>query len=988
MRARLSVRVLWILAGACAGLLVGFALLAAVAGRIDVNPQVAAACGGALGALATGIGPRVAPSGTKRCRRRALAAAVGAAAFLLVARPFQLSPLRWELVGSAEAGKSPRPASHASEWGSIRRQVFGLHAAELPDDVRQPWRHRLEANTHYLCALGHATLHMEATLPRDALIDPATGLRRGDANGVTARIDALLDDRWTTVATAELDSTIAEWKPLVGVLPQGTQRAALVLDARGSLLHDAVSVAMEAPRARTAFGVSLAPLLRLGEFLAAWLALFLGSLFLERAFVALSRHSRVPVLHLARTGGRASWRVRAAVLAFVLGTPLAFAVPVAPWLEALVTPVVLDWSAPEGAGLKVRFGAAPEDVLPAIRIDDRTWRADLPPRPSYRLALEPLNANGQSESLPREVRLLDSRTGRVFASALADSFEPVTMDEAAQRTDPPAVPRFECALEFTPARSSNGEHLFFLWLGGVVILSALLALGTLLVRNATTREASLSVERRGTRPILLAGVAAAVVACTCVLATPPRMTEDSYLYLAKGVILAERGTVDTGIDGLEAVRTPGYPGWLSATIKLAGLDVDGITLAQALLLVGALVFVALSLRGVIRTRWLVAGVLLGVLSPTQQHFARDLMSETVFVSLCLVALGCHFFAHASSRSRRMWWLGAAAVATAAAMLTRVNAVALLAIPAALWLSSAAALWRSQSSRTAAAKLIARASWPYASIALVVASTITLWSLRNQRTCGYFGVSSMVALSDMQGEVQTGMLDPRVLERRGFYPDYVRTKVTRNGEWSSWFIHDALYRRAVAAGVPEREQVRHVELQFADMVAESNAALPIAGRLVKFVRATWWNFQFAPSRDFVQSQVLEDFRQWGSVAPAEYARTMQATLLRDAGVQLEVREPDLGTLGELLLKPREWYAHVDCPLLLLGFAAACWMLARGRPALAAPFLFVLANFALLSYLRQQEWRYMGVMDVFLVLQLVIALGYVGPAAGKQDRLASR
>ena len=40
---------------------------------------------------------------------------------------------------------------------------------------------------------------------------------------------------------------------------------------------------------------------------------------------------------------------------------------------------------------------APEDVLPAIRIDDRTWRADLPPRPSYRLALEMLNANGQSE---------------------------------------------------------------------------------------------------------------------------------------------------------------------------------------------------------------------------------------------------------------------------------------------------------------------------------------------------------------------------------------------------------------------------------------------------------------------------------------------------------------------------------------------------------------------------------------------------------------
>jgi len=57
-------------------------------------------------------------------------------------------------------------------------------------------------------------------------------------------------------------------------------------------------------------------------------------------------------------------------------------------------------------------------------------------------------------------------------------------------------------------------------------------------------------------------------------------------------------------------------------------------------------------------------------------------------------------------------------------------------------------------------------------------------------------------------------------------------------------------------------------------------------------------------------------------------------------------------------------------------------------LAAPFFFVLANFALLSYLRQQEFRYMGVMDVFLMLQIAIALGHVASERGKQARLTSR
>lgn len=932
------------------------------------------------------------PRALRRTLQRIAGAAVVAAVFLLVARPFQLSQLRWTLAECSEAGVAPRPYTHLHQWGETRTQIFDLHASLQPADTSQPWRHRIEADTRYVCALGPATVRVDTALPDWAAVDPATGMPRPGFDGVTCRLQARVGESWETLTSSELEPATNAWRSMSATLPRGTERVAISLDARASQDHETVFLAQFAPQARTLLGISLTPLLRLGEFLAAWLALFALGTLLEHLLARIRRWTRVPALRLGPDGAALPRAVRALGLVALIAAPLALAIPVAPWLEALVTPALIRWDAPEGAPLEVRFGPAAQDRVPAVRIDASTWRADLPPRPSYRIALELPVAFGERAELPSELRLIDTRSGLEFATANVAEFRRLdqSAEEAAGTAAAPPEPtlRLVCEQEFTTAQLSLGARIFFLWVGGVIVLATLASLLLLVRRRATTVHRDTLRELPSARPILLAGLVALAIACACHFATPPRMTEDSFFYLCKGQAFAERGTLDTGVDGLEAVRTPGYPGWLALAIKLVGLDVDAITLTQVLLYVSALVFVALSLRGAVRTRWLVAGVLLGALSPTQQHFMRDLMSECVFVSLCLVTLGCHFFARSSSRGRAAWWLVASALATTGAVLTRVNAVALLAVPAVLWVSSAFALWRSRSTAPEVARGIARASVPLVGIASFAALTMLVWSYRNYQTCGYFGVSSMVKLSDMQGEIQTGMLDPRVLERRGFYPDYVRTKVARNGEWSSWFIQETLYQRAFESGVPERERIRHIEDEFGRMVAESNAALPPAARLVKFVRATWWNVQFAPSRYFLQSQVLEDFSEWGYVSAADYAREMRDTLRRDTGLPIVVRDPQVGSFGEFLLGLRTWYAHVDFPLLLLAFAAACWMIARGRPSLAAPFCFVLANFALLSYLRQQEWRYMGVMDVFLMLQLVIALGYVAPAAETRTRPASR
>ncbi|MFM7296382.1 MAG: hypothetical protein ACKO4Q_04070, partial [Planctomycetota bacterium] len=639
-------RLLGCIVGAFAGALAGFAVAAAVATSPLLSPSLTAAIGALLVALLGWRGAacleRMSARETQRARTRVLGAGLAALVFLLVARPFQLSPLDWVVTQSAEQGLRARPMLRIEEWGQVRTRVLELHASEQPTDATQPWRHRLEADTRYLCALGPATLRIDATLPEGAVTDPATGTRRTDANGVTCRLEALVDGEWSTLATAELDVTIAEWKSLVADLPQGTTRAALSLDARGSLFYDAVTVAMLDGSASGPLGLPLALVARLGEFLAAWIALFLAALALERFFTWCSRRARVPLLAANPQATRLPGAARALVVAVVLVAPLAIAIPVAPWLEALVTPVLITWDAPEGTPVDVRFGPDAQDRIPAVRIDGTTWRADLPPRPTYRIALELPAELGERDNLPREVRLLDHRTGGVFATSSIESFRR-TSQAAADAT--PARLRLESDQELSPARQSHAQHVFFLWLGGTVALSVLAIAVSLLRRHSTTIGLRIRGPRPDARPILLAGLVAAAIAVPCVLATPPRMTEDSYLYLGKGHFLAKYGTVDSGWNGVEAVRTPGYPGWLAATIKLVGLDIDAITVAQALFFVGALVFLALSLRGAVRTRWLVGGVLLGALSPTQQHFMRDLMSECVFVSLCLVTLGCLLHAH-------------------------------------------------------------------------------------------------------------------------------------------------------------------------------------------------------------------------------------------------------------------------------------------------------------------------------------------------------
>jgi hypothetical protein len=82
---------------------------------------------------------------------------------------------------------------------------------------------------------------------------------------------------------------------------------------------------------------------------------------------------------------------------------------VAPWLEAATTPIVIDWPAPAGSAIDVWFGDDPADRVPAVRLDETRFGAELPPRPAYRSSLEFRPVGTTNPPTPAGVFLIDPR---------------------------------------------------------------------------------------------------------------------------------------------------------------------------------------------------------------------------------------------------------------------------------------------------------------------------------------------------------------------------------------------------------------------------------------------------------------------------------------------------------------------------------------------------------------------------------------------------
>jgi hypothetical protein len=990
--ARLATRIAVALAGCVAGAAVTLPVHEAwpglaPGGSFAVLAAIVALASGAL-ALAWFERAKRDPA---RARRRLALAALVAGAIVLIFRPFQELPLDWRITGNREHGKPLRLKFEAETWGISPPHVAAFHASSDPNNPKLPFRHRVEADARPITAFGPARLRFRATQPPNAIIDPATNQRRPEINGVTGFVQALdpgHGNSWVPLGRLELEPTSYHWSEVDVDLPQGSKRVALSWDSRGDATRDYVLVAFEPPRAAPVLGVSRASLLRLGEFVLLTIAASLAGIAIRFILEAIGRLATYPEVRIAPT----RFRVRpglAVAVAVILIAPLGIAIPVAPWLEAATTPVIINWQAPGGSTLDVGFGEGPDDHVPAVRLDENRFGAEIPPRPTYRIVLQLRSESASLPPPPGDVSLIDPRSRAAAVTIKPGELKLIgeagTQNAAESRPRVSIVRTVTYPHDVSVGTRSRWSKIGAVWLGGAAALALAFASLVFLSRRATTRDEPVGPVPGPVLPLAISAAVVLAVAVVWTLSRPAMASDDTINYLWKGEALATAGTTESGLDGGELTRTPGFPAFLGVVLKFFGRSYTAIAVAQGVLHACALFFAALSLRKFVRTPWLVAGILVGGTFLPHLYFASMMISESTFTSFSLVALGCFWFARgAATPVRHAAWMAGFAVAASVAAFTRLVGVALLAVPAITWLSGTIALWKAGPAPRVANVL--RHTAPYAFALVIVLASILAWCLRNHAARGYFGFAAMVSLSNLQGEVHAGMLDPRVFVQRGLYERYVRERDVEHYMWSVWKIFGPVFEKAEADVRAGGSLTTRAEEIYEEMYRASNAPLPLPARLVKFIRSAWWNLGLSSEHDYVGALKVANDEYWRWTMTFEDARHKQLEVDGITGIPMHVTSRPVSRITEGFQWIGPWYSRIHAVLLLAAIGCGLLVLWAGNHGLAAPIAFVAANFVILTMTRQHETRYMVIMDVYCVLQIVLLLGGPRPNASAGPPIA--
>ena len=299
-----------------------------------------------------------------------------------------------------------------------------------------------------------------------------------------------------------------------------------------------------------------------------------------------------------------------------------------------------------------------------------------------------------------------------------------------------------------------------------------------------------------------------------------------------------------------------------------------------------------------------------------------------------------------------------------------------------WLSDAVALWKA-APRGARFRAVARWSIPALIAVLIVAGWIGAWSFRNLRARGWFGFAAMASLSDFQGEVLSGTLDPRVLIPFGAYDKLVRESARDSCMWSAWSIYGDVFAEGRGRLAGRRSGViGRAEEIYDGPLPRVTAQLPGAAKLLPSVRTAWWNLGVADLDDGPRA-VASGICSGRSERRPPTSASKHAWLDEVSGVPMTAFDAPLTRIADLFRPVARSYHLLHALLLAAGLVACLFVLAAGRPGLAAPFVFVAANWALLAWLRQSEARYMMVLDVFCIFQILIAAG----SGGRRERRAS-
>lgn len=933
-----------------------------------------------VAALVVGGGGVLAMRGLLRPARPALTSALAAAAIILLLRPLADTHLDWRYTLCHAEGE-PARAGMVELWKE-RVRAIPMHARVDLKDPDQPWRSWIVADVRSRCAGKPLEIQVRATQPWWSLQDDA-GEARQDFDGVGLVIEVRRDGAWQHVGPEVTPLSPTKWTPHTIVCPPGTERVRLGFTAFESMSKDGVFLE-EVEHSPSLGWVRFVLFARLKE----WYPLTLGLLLL--AFAASLVAGRLE--HRAPDPGESPstpapsplW-LRMGVTGACVGLPLLFAWVIQPYLDVASTRVLLALSLPEAAEPWFRFGPEEDERVPLIRHSEGLWLANLPPRLHYDAEIElpvarargalagcgfmlydpesgpnrPLLLAGPRFEAPAGLRTTPGPDGRLAFEPAADA--------------PPGTVRLRHPSGVTPAPGpgSRARWLLWTWFMGSLLLGSL---AWILWRAAAHR--SIPMETTGDsgkrlRPLTWAAGILAVLHVAFVFSTPPGWMGDTASYLNPARTLVEEGSF-----GLEPNRLPGYAMICALVMKLAGPNLTPLILINSLVLLAGLVALGREAARVVSPRVVAVFVVIAGVSPVQLHYSRLLLTESIYVGVSLLTVAAAFRAMQGPPFRRGRGVLLVGCLTAFAVLIRPNGIALLALLPFLWLPDVARSWRGAPARKLLA--VSRGAFPYALVALLVAAPLVLWTVRNSRRYeGLHAPSGMEKLSEVQGQIHNGTLDPRPLIRRNAYAGHVLRTHQDHGGDTAWHIARDLLEDLIAEkGPPERwdRQRAHVALieeHFAEIARESEAASPWPTRLVKYYRAAYFNLALEKTRDFI-GQPKPGVYPWRDIRECGGEDGVVPMAREEIGLRMGTYRAESSFLSEATFLLAPAWSEARCALFFLALLSAVALAAARLSWLSMPYMVYMANLMIVSLLAQNDMRYMDVLDVFLVLQVGLGL----------------
>lgn len=117
-----------------------------------------------------------------------------------------------------------------------------------------------------------------------------------------------------------------------------------------------------------------------------------------------------------------------------------------------------------------------------------------------------------------------------------------------------------------------------------------------------------------------------------------------YVALARGLAwhrqYAQYDRENRALTGPDTWRTPGYPLFLAAVIRLVGDGTLQLLLAQQLVAVSSIPLLWLLLRRLAKPRWAILAALAWCFDPFRLYYAQWLLSETLFTTVLIVTCLC------------------------------------------------------------------------------------------------------------------------------------------------------------------------------------------------------------------------------------------------------------------------------------------------------------------------------------------------------------